>query len=724
MIDKLRGSKGSPENNPVRSMIARITHRLLLLLSVLCLLPIVSCVPVSSYHDWTYADLRFLDPLDDTSTPSTDILAVYTRSLGSDLEIRVDLLDLPLTPDYDLCITLDTLPGGNPWNLTINIPAGARPGISPAGSHIIPRLIRDPWLDTVTVRFNLLDIPQPFKLQVTTFSPGNPDPQDVTPVVQSDSTPPPRRAPLALIFWDVFPATTPAQALRRWDGAHTGPRGERHGLKHIIENAGKYGLPVTLLDLKTPASLAALDYLGFLGQIKTLASHGLLILPDVAFGQPGNTSLDFSRLAASGFDLPASQFVYSTSSDLQSVYPAQFLRLDINTQLAYSGGTRLIPLPAADDLQATQDGPSIDVRRSLVAQVFSDDPSGLVVLGGDLPHSTWGNENMAGPTFAWIAAHPWIQSLNGNDLIAFPVETRSIPPSAIPYEVSPFLAALSSAHDNSLTDSAWLNYFMLTSLTSDERLQSLRKNYLGQVGELLAASRWAENPTVQSACDLDLNNDGQLECLLSNSKFLAILHPAGARLTNLFLLDAAGPHQLVGPSSQFTVGLSDPSEWHLELGEASDPSVIPGAFSDDSDTWLLYASETGSEEITFTSPDGNRLKRYQLVEAGIKIEYQGSGPVSTHIPLVVDPVAFLFKPTEYFSMPVPGAWSWGLVDGTSIQVLTNATLSAQSFTDSLTYLSQSEDPDRSYPGGHYLPFPLSVVSIQGQEDFIIQLLVK
>ncbi|HEY5157333.1 MAG TPA: hypothetical protein VII93_05150, partial [Anaerolineales bacterium] len=85
--------------------------RLFLLLSVFCLLPIVSCVPASYYREWTYADLRLLDPVDDASTPSTDILAVYTRSIGSDLEVRVDLLDLPLAPDYRLQILLDSLPG-------------------------------------------------------------------------------------------------------------------------------------------------------------------------------------------------------------------------------------------------------------------------------------------------------------------------------------------------------------------------------------------------------------------------------------------------------------------------------------------------------------------------------------------------------------------------------------------------------------------------------------
>ncbi len=695
-------------------------RRLFLLLSVICLLPIVSCVPASNYREWTYADLRLLDPVDDTSTPSTDILAVYVRTVGSDLEIRVDLLDISLIPDYDLTIRLVTLNG----NLNITIPADGHPRVTPAKSNLVPRVIRDPWLDNVTIRFNRLDIPQPFDLQVASFNLGDSTPADETAPVRSDAFPPIQRAPVLLTFWDVFPAATPAQALRRWDGAHTGPRGERHGLKHILDNAGQYDVPVALLDLKTPASLAALDYMGITPQIQNLTSRGLLILSDVAYGEPANISLGFSRRAAAGFGLPVSQFVYSAASNLQSNYLAQFLPLGNTSHLARSGGTRLIPLPAADAIQATPDGPSLNVRRALVAAAFSGDQSDLVVLGGDLPHSTWGNENMAGPTFAWIAAHPWIRPLTGEDLMAFPVDAQDLHLPTTTSAVTPFLTALRAAPVNSLTDSAWQSYFMLTTPTSDEKFLALRANYLGQVGELLAASRWAEHPSAQADCDHDLNSDGKPECVLSNRKFYAVLDPAGARLTNLFYLDETGPHQLVGPSSQFAVGLSDPSMWHPELGEAADPGVIPGAFSDDTETWAVYQPAITTDNITFTSPDGSRLKSYRLLENGIEITYQVPGPVSTRIPLAVDLQAFNFGPTEYTGSLSPGSWTWGLVNGIQVEVRAEAELSAQSFTDSFPYLSQPEDPDRAYPGGHYLPFPLSVVNLQGSGKFSVQFIIK
>ncbi len=114
-------------------------------------------------------------------------------------------------------------------------------------------------------------------------------------------------------------------------------------------------------------------------------------------------------------------------------YPAQFFFLENNTQVAGSGATRLIPLPAADDVQATTEGPSLDVRRALVNTAFSDDSTQLVMLGGDLPRSTWGNEDIAGPTFAWLAAHPWIQALKSVDLMTFPIAANIQGPARSPH---------------------------------------------------------------------------------------------------------------------------------------------------------------------------------------------------------------------------------------------------------------------------------------------------
>jgi hypothetical protein len=94
-----------------------------------------------------------------------------------------------------------------------------------------------------------------------------------------------------MAFWNVFPATTPTQALRDWDGAHTGPLGSRHGLKYVLSAARQFGFPMALLDLKSPASLGALGFMGEIPEIQALYAGGRLILPDVVFGQATTPAL-------------------------------------------------------------------------------------------------------------------------------------------------------------------------------------------------------------------------------------------------------------------------------------------------------------------------------------------------------------------------------------------------------------------------------------------------
>ena len=93
------------------------------------------------------------------------------------------------------------------------------------------------------------------------------------------SHPNPIRAPAAN-FLRHLRSPFPAEALRSWDGAHTGPHGERHGLKHLLDAVEEYQIPTVLLDLKEPENLSALDAMGILPQIDALANNSLLILPE------------------------------------------------------------------------------------------------------------------------------------------------------------------------------------------------------------------------------------------------------------------------------------------------------------------------------------------------------------------------------------------------------------------------------------------------------------
>ena len=691
---------------------------------VLLLLAIASCSSSPVDRPWVYADLRTLDALDAPS-PSTDILAVYTRTTDLSVDIRVDLLDINAGDKYTLKITLwDNRDfSQNPLLIDISSTGVVQTSGFHEGKPVVwPRVVQNHRLDTVTVSLNRSFIGKRYHLDVSTYTTDPVSLADEVQNIRSDTQPPENRAPVLVAFWDVFPATTPAQALRRWDGAHTGPLGDRHGLLHVLDGAGQSRVPVTLLDIKNPASLAALDFMGVVPKLKDLVGRGLLILPDVAYGDPADVALDFSRRAASGFGLPASQFVYTGSSALHG-YRAQFQQLVDSTHLAICNGTRLIPLPSVDAIEATEDGPSLDVRTALIGTALSPDPADLVVLGGSLPRSTWGNSDMAYPTFEWIAAHPWIQPLGGQDILNFPTGAQMVASPAEPAN-HPWLEPLQDAPQNAVTLSAWQVYLTLTAPTADMQLRALRSAYLGQVGELLAAANWEQKQALRTDCSDDLNGDGRIECILADQKYFAVLESSGARLTQFFYRDANGPHQLVGSSSQFAVGLSDPSEWHPERGEAADPGVIAGAFIDSTGTWMDYTPTITADGITFASPDGSRVKSYQLTEKGIEVRYQEQGPVSARIPLALDPQTFYSGPTNYRAMLAPHSWLWSLAGRIDVEVRTEAQLSADGFTSALPFIDLPEDPNLEYPKGNYLPFPLSLVTVQGDRNFSVQIISK
>ena len=721
-------------NRPVNK-IPRIARLVVCLAGSLLLLATTTCASSSPLErPWVHADLRALVPQVSTS-PATDILAVYTRTTDLSVDIRVDLLDINPGDKYAIKIALwdDRDFSNTPLTISFSEDGADQIGGIQAGKPVIwPRIIQDFHLDTITVSINRAFIGNHYRLDVSTYTTDPAALADKVTDIRSDAAPPPEQAPILLAFWDDFPVATPTQALRDWDGAHTGPLGSRHGLKYILEAARQFNIPVALLDLKNPASLAALNFMGEIPEVQALYGRGLLMLPDVAFGEPATPALGLSRRAAAGFGLPTSQFFYAISADpLTSLntaalagYRAQFLPLTDQTHLAKSAGRLLIPQPSGNAVEANQDGPSLDIRRSLIATALSADRTRLLVLGGSLPQSTWGDPDMANPTFAWIDAHPWIQPLTSRDVLAFPPGAQ--PAAALPAPArpasQPWWAAFQSAPENAASLSAWQTYLTLTAYTPNLQKQALRRAYFGQVGELLAAARWANQPAPRVDCNEDLNGDGQAECILANRQFFAVLEPDGARLTQFFYLDATGPHQLVGPTSQFAIGLSDPSEWQPERGEAADPSVIPGAFTDASEPWAAYTPTLiHLDGITFTSPDGRLVKTYQLTTLGIQVHYQVAGQITTLIPLVVDPYRYYSGPTEYRATLAPHAWTWSLAGGHSVEVSSTTTLSAEGFISATPFRPLSEDPNLDYPKGDYLPFPMSLVTIQGDGNFSVEI---
>jgi hypothetical protein len=700
----------------------RLTRILLAVMLLSGLLPLSACQAVPAAAAWRAADLRRLDPAD-APQPALDLLAASLRTSPLTVEVRIDLLDLVASDAYEYRFTfwdegafrleplrVEVRPGGV---VQTRLPEGAPP--------LRARVVPDFELDTLVVSLNRHLLHGNVRVEIESLQDG----MMVDRIEPFDgNTPPPlQRAPVVLAFEDVYPALTPAQALRRWDGAHTGPTGERHGLAHIVEAASRTRLPVFLLDLKTPASLAALHAMGLDGRLRTLAEAGTLVLPDVAWSEPDGQALEAGLAAAAAFGFRSSPYGYAAAGGLQAGYAAQFVNLPDAAHLGRAPGTLLIPLPMDSQQQATASGPSLELRRRLVATALSTDTTDLLVLGGSLPDTSWGDSDMAGPTFAWLAGHAWVQVLSGTSLLTFPA-ARAAPPQTETAGSSVWLEELRQAPGNALTGAAWQACLTLSIPADDPSLQSLRQAYLSQVGVLLAAADWAENPQPLNDCSADPDRDGQPECLLSDGSLLAVFETDGAVLSHLFAVQADGPHQLIGPSSQFAVGLSDPTEWRLERGPAADPSALPGAFFDTTAAWQAYRAESLQDGLRFTSIDGSRIKTFRLVEDGLDVRYETDGPVATRIPLAVDPLGFFTGPAQYQAVLESGSWTWGQSTGMQVEVRTQASLRAQGFTVSLPYLSLPEDPDLAYPPGHYLPYPLSLVTVTGSGSFSIEVRLR
>jgi hypothetical protein len=735
----------------------------------------------SSFSGWGYSDLRYLQAPD----PDTEysLIAVYQRQTRYDLEIRLDFLDLTAPVDFDLYLALDTSPGGSSempflgiqsrlaYDVLVKIPANGSPTAYDAQlnplQNIIPRVSDHPGLDAMVIQFNRSQLPgNPNQLGIQVFQ--TPDGKNQilsqTPPILPNQ-PQPALAPLLMVFWDTLPSTTPAQTLRRWDGAHTGPFGGRHGLSVLIQAAASQRVPLVLADLKQTASLNGVKAVGGSQRIQQLALSNLAILPDTAVSERLSVaqSLALNRKAAQQAGLPKSAIGYGTFSPPLSAACATFLAaLPERNRILNWQGKRLVPLPEAvypssqgetGELQITQQGLSVSIRKALLAAALSADPGDLVVLGGSLPTSPWGDFSSAPAAFEWIAAHPWIATLDEAGLNNLPAQTVQDWPlpqgcpdllcspdapavtvytgggSPVPSGLNlPQLQAklrqeLTELPPGPFAERAWQTYLTLTAPTSDRNLAGLQANALGQVGYLLEAARWEArssgytqtvNPI--SDCTIDPDFDGVTECRLVSDSALAIFKPEGARLVFYATRAAQGVTQWIAPASQLGVGLGDPSQWHPELGPAGDPAEIAGAFAPLEGPYEAYAVETQPGRIAFHSNGSDLSKTFSLSADGLKVEIRSPEEQVLRIPL-------LLADQEAPAPPVLSdrQWIWQPDVGTGLRITFagDLTLSGESFLDSASALLAQEDPNRVYPRGHYLPDPLAVVEVRGKQVDIL-----
>ncbi len=751
---------------------------------------------VPALPGWEYQDVKLLDPVD-AAQPAQDITAAYLQPAGHELDLRVDLLDQDLTPAVDLYLALDYTTGGKddlpiqamaglPWDSLVCIPAHGSLQVLDTAWHPQAgwalRVLRDAEQDELSIRLRLAPQAQRrLSVQIFSTAPGSPALADQTHVFRLQDPPPPP-ANVLFAFWDVYPAYTPATALRRWSGAHTGPLGGSHGLGQLLRNAEQAGIPLALLDLKTPFALAALDMMGEMPRIQRMLQADQLILPELLPGaQPAPSTPSFG-LANSRFafgpagSLPAGQPGYALARWSGLSQPAATLTPRETRPFVRTANPTWLALPVGAALPTAVDpgGVTLQMRQALSAIAQPAKRGGapsVLLLGGSLPESTWGAPLQARLGFRYIQRHPWIQVLDAgglaaqvragavlqtappargraaeNDPAAVSTTAGAQTPSrvgnslyqpALPEaEEQALRAALAQAPANPLRQAAWEAYTALYApvYPVSAQLPALRASYISQVWALLAAAAWAEKPSTQLTCQADIDRDGSPDCLLADqSIYLQFSREGTLQYAFIRQEQPGGPavHQWIGPSSQLITGLSDPATWQVQAGLSADPQVIPGASYQPGQYYppgrttieVLTGQPLG---LVFDSLEAQKSFTWdsRLLQVSYRVKTPGAAG-KVRIPLLLDPWE-RFSPgwaRRYaFQAEAGGQAITGQLQGSMQVRIHGQGLKVISFLDALPALSRPEDPDQDYPAGHYLPFPLALVEapVQGRLELQIE----
>ena len=729
--------------------------------------------------NWKYGDLRILDGID-TINPDQDLIAVYARINDQTFQIRLDFLELDTFLGKDIYIAIDTNPGGVTqalpysidlqWEYLIKISDSGDIGIFDKNLSPFPGvelfIVYDSWQDRIIISFDKDLLPIYYgktKMQVSITAAGQTAVTDISEQFSLDS-PSPSKVNVLFAFWNTFSSVTPAETLRSWAGAHTGPISSRHGLRYLLDSASKYKSTVFLLDLLSPDTLSALDYLNALPRIRNLVNDGILVLPENSLfeildknnSRTNILALEYTNLS---MDLYETWKISINLESKLSISNDKFILLlnnyvikDISNYIfggyGYAQSTIinnkciLTPFAINSPREIQYFEFTLECKRLLVHQAITKSPAPLI-WGGDFSKSVMGDPVMSSEVFSYIHEHPWINTYSINDLKgstryassrSFPYlkntldnNTDRILPPVYDDTSNKVHESLLQSPQNQISDLAWKVFFDLTQAASPELL-SLRTNYIGQIGMLLTAANWADKPQPIEACDLDLDYDGFNECILANNSIFTVIEPDGGYIAFVFASDINGIHQLVGPTWEFIVGLSDATSWEINLGVRGDPRQILGAFQDPFSHWNRYHVNIIDHGIVLET-DNMTIRKTISISADrihIVIHLPVQSIEKARIPLVVDPwLRYTSGWGNLYSKQSAGNnFFWRIRSGETVEIRSTNLLNEYSFNDTYPAMSRPEDPNFDYSAGHYIPFPMSVVEINNSEIYSTDILIN
>ena len=692
---------------------------------------------------WNYTDVRLLDPVD-ALAPDRDLIALYTRDDHHVIQIRIDFLDLDLPIARDLYIPIDTNPGGSnqirtnngqlinvgiDWDYLILFPASGNVEIINREYIVLDDfelfLILNSFQDNITLSFDhgLLPAITPLtKLQLIITPPNKVTIDDQTEPIFVEGTPP-SRAKVLFMFWNTLNSSTPADALRSWAGAHSGPMSSRHGLKYLIDFADVTNYPIYLFDIKKPEAISALDYFDVETRIENLVKQGKIVFPQ------------------NFFDKCYYESMYNEESlciKLGGNDYAKFLK-NYNSCLFVPKNSANIKLISDMFFRC---------KTLIISQGYNKSPN-PVILGGDFQISMLGDPSVLYYLNTYLDNHPWIQVLSGHELKKYIAEfdTDLLPLRLNSLYVNnngqtnlssesnskglqahqSIISELMNAPKNRISALALQVYESLSQPETSE-LIPLGGSYVGQIGHILAAARWFEQPESISTCTIDLDYDGEFECVLANSNIFLTLESKGAYIPYVFSKDENGAHQIIGPTWQFMLGVSDPSEWDFSLGVRSDPGQILGAFVDEISKSDNFEVKLSNNKIVFINDDHSLYRSFMIRNNVINVEFNDDRLQNNvaQIPLVLDPWTRYTKDwgDKYsYRLSAQGV-EWEIISVIAVTIHSNQQIKLYTFNATQDALINPEDPNLDYGRGHFLPFPMALAEIQSSQKFNVNIIVN
>lgn len=682
--------------------------------------------------NWHTGLLRKIDAMDSV-LPSSDILAVFSTWKQNSLLIRLDFLESPDKTQSYLIEFADSILKEEKITAAVlkfefSLVELPKVFLLNNGTTVSIEL-NETGSDWFSIRLEGLSRTHWPYTQISLFSQNAII--DETGWFDLRQTTPP--AGVFIAFYNTLDAKTPAQALRQWDGAHSGPIGTRHGLRHLLANINIYSIPVTLLDINTKDSLQLLARLDNSGLFYHLVQDGLVQVPDNTYGEiriQSEISLLnrlYSRLAA----LPSSSAIFGPVSTFLPGYDIYFYASQENVASIYSTlDYRLIPIALEEQKILVNEGGLTQDAIALLANTgSSEDGSEIVILGGDFTKSFWGVPNSSAQVFSYIAEHPWIKPLTPQEMQQLPAQ----PISSFPQKCSNLLcisdasyvsnnnetntwpyngyAQLKQLPQNSITQSARQLFAELTTPSSTIELSQLKQSYHSTVYYLLLASEWSVNPSEMQTCS---HSNETKYCALSNEHVLAILSPTDGSLVMLFTSHNGKINQWLAPYSQYVIGLSDPADWQIDMDLFSDPAMVEGAFRD-SDNATSYTIDISPQKMTFTSKDSTVKKTYTLTDSTLSVTVLTAQPETFLIPILGN----LLQATQISTIQIQADIANKNAGTLKIKSEGIKILQSLSYTDSSELMVLPEDPNKAYPIGHYLPIPFSQIEFDSQEQFSI-----